>query len=49
VLSRKLGHLGILIRDCSNFKGLDTHYFRVAVKKRKENLRLLALLKEVLS
>ena len=47
-LSRKLGCLGILIRDCSNFQGLDTHYFRVAVKKREENLKLLALLKEML-
>jgi len=47
-LSRKLGRLGILIRDCSNFQGLDTRYFRVAVRKRKDNLRLLASLKEVL-
>lgn len=47
-LSRKLGCLGILIRDCSNFQGLDTHYFRVAVKKREENLKLLASLREML-
>ena len=29
--------LGILIRDCSNYKGLSKGYYRVAVKKREEN------------
>jgi len=47
-LSKKLGKLGILIRDCSNFQGLDSHYFRVAVRKREENLKLLASLEKVL-
>ena len=39
---------GILIRDCSNFRGLDARFFRVAVRSRKENLKLLFALKEVL-
>jgi len=39
---------GILIRDCSNFRGLDVRFFRVAVRSRKENLKLLSALKEVL-
>ena len=39
---------GILIRDCSNFRGLDGSFFRVAVRSRKENLKLLSALKEVL-
>ena len=39
---------GILIRDCSNFRGLDKSFFRVAVRARKENLKLLSRLKEVL-
>lgn len=38
----------ILIRDCSNFQGLDGSFFRVAVKKREENVKLLEALKEVL-
>lgn len=38
---------GILIRDCSNFKGLDDRFFRVAVRRREENERLLAALREV--
>lgn len=32
---------GILIRDCSNFRGLDNKFFRVAVKKRRDNLLLI--------
>lgn len=48
-LSKKLGRQGILIRDGSNFQGLDTRYFRVAVRKREENLKLLASLKKALN
>lgn len=43
-----LGRKGILIRDCSNFKGLNNKFFRIAVKKRAENKRLIAELKKVL-
>jgi threonine-phosphate decarboxylase len=32
---------GILIRDCSNYRGLDDSYIRVAVRSRKDNLILL--------
>ncbi|GAB4535525.1 MAG: histidinol-phosphate transaminase [Thermodesulfovibrionia bacterium] len=32
---------GILVRDCSNFRGLDSSYIRVAVKNRKDNMLLL--------
>ena len=35
---------GILIRNCGNFGGLNTRFFRVAVKKSKENDFLLAML-----
>jgi len=37
----KLKEKGILARDCSNFKGLDRSYIRVAVKSNKENQRLI--------
>ena len=43
-LTQILGKSGILIRDCYNFYGLDNSFFRVAVKKRKENLKLLEAL-----
>ncbi|MBT9173397.1 MAG: Threonine-phosphate decarboxylase [Syntrophomonadaceae bacterium] len=46
-LQRKLLSSGILIRDCSNFRGLDSRHLRVAVRTAAENARLaeaLALL-----
>ncbi len=38
---------GIVIRDCSNFKGLDGRFFRVAVRKRRENHYLIDCLKRI--
>ncbi len=40
-LAEKLLSLGIAIRVCSNFEGLDQRYFRVAVRTGEENDRLL--------
>lgn len=37
----KLASKGILVRSCSNYKGLDGEYLRVAVKGRRENRMLL--------
>jgi threonine-phosphate decarboxylase len=39
----------ILIRDCGNFAGLDDRFFRVAVRGRQENDRLLAALAAVVA
>jgi threonine-phosphate decarboxylase len=38
----------IVIRDASNFRGLDERFFRIAVSSREENTRLLAALEECL-
>ncbi|MCD6508334.1 threonine-phosphate decarboxylase [Candidatus Poribacteria bacterium] len=46
-LQMKLLEKGIFIRNCSNFKGLDDRFFRVAVRRREENLRLISALREV--
>lgn len=35
----------ILIRDCSNYRGLEKGYYRIAVKSHEENLELLQILK----
>ena len=32
---------GILVRDCANFKGLSKGFYRIAVKQRKDNEKLL--------
>ncbi len=37
----------ILIRDCANFEGLSDHFFRVAVRTKEENQRLLGCLTSV--
>ncbi|HMK95211.1 MAG TPA: threonine-phosphate decarboxylase CobD [Candidatus Limnocylindrales bacterium] len=44
-LANKLLHEGILIRDCTSFRGLDQYFIRVAVKTRSENDRLIEALK----
>jgi len=47
-LVEKLARKGILVRDCSNFRGLDRTYIRIAVRKREENIKLLEALAELL-
>jgi threonine-phosphate decarboxylase len=37
----------ILIRDCSNFEGLNGEFFRIAVRKREENEKLLDALRDI--
>jgi len=44
VLAKKYG---ILIRDASNFGGLDNFYFRIATQEHKQNVALIKALKEV--
>lgn len=41
-----LGPKGVLIRLCHSFYNLDDYYFRIAVRTRQENQKLLALLAE---
>ena len=47
-LREDLARKGILIRDCINFAGLKNRFFRVAVRKREENLRLIGSLREAI-
>ena len=47
-LYEPLKRLGILIRRCANFTGLDERFFRIGLKTREENEALLCALKEVL-
>ena len=37
----------ILIRDCKNYVGLGPGYFRIAVRKREENERLVHVLRKI--
>ncbi|MBI5664496.1 MAG: threonine-phosphate decarboxylase [Nitrospirae bacterium] len=45
-LTVQLRNKGILIRDCSNFSGLNNSYIRIAVKSRKHNEMLMKELSE---
>jgi threonine-phosphate decarboxylase len=47
-LQQRLGPEGVLIRECGSFNNLSPYYFRVAVKTRQENQRLLNVLQKVL-
>lgn len=47
-LWKPLRHRGILVRDCSNFTGLDHHFIRIGLKTRKHHLALLSAIEEVL-
>ena len=46
-LQKKLLRKNILIRDCSTFRGLNENYIRIAVKKRKDNLKLIKALEAI--
>lgn len=48
-LQGKLIDKHILIRQCGNYKGLDKTFFRVAIRTREENERLLSALREIVS
>ena len=47
-LREKMTEEGILIRDASNFKFLDERFFRLAIKDRKSNDRVVRALREIL-
>lgn len=44
----KLLERGILIRDCGNFRGLSKGYYRIAIKKREDNEKLLKEIGELI-
>ncbi len=48
-LAEKCQEKGILIRDCSNYRGLKKGYYRVAVRTRQENEALIQVLREILA
>lgn len=46
-LQRQLLKRGLLVRDCSSFRGLNSKYIRIAVRQREENLRLINELEKI--
>ena len=46
-LKYKLKEKGILIRDCSDFSGLDGRFFRICVRRHEENAELIETWKNI--
>lgn len=46
-LKEELLKRGILIRDCSNYKNLTDGYYRIAIKSRKDNVKLIDALADI--
>ena len=46
-LFNRLRSGGILIRDCANYPGLGRGWYRIAVRTREENARLLSAIREI--
>lgn len=49
LLYKQLLDQKVLIRSCSNYRGLDHTYYRICVKQRKENEAFLSILKSTLT
>ena len=47
-LSNALLNQGVIVRDCSDYSGMDDTYFRVAVKTNSENMILFENIKELI-
>ncbi len=46
-LDQRLKEKGILIRSCGNYFGLDQRYYRIAVRRKKENQKLITALEQL--
>ena len=46
-IQKKLLQKKILIRDCKNFRGLDNHFIRIAIKSHKDNVKLITALEKI--
>ena len=48
-LSHELMKKGVIVRDCTSFKGLDEYWIRISICTLEEDKRFIEILKEVLS
>lgn len=49
IVKEQLAQRGILIRDAANFQMLNNKFFRLAVKKREDNMHFITILQEILN
>ena len=48
-LARELMKKGIIVRDCTSFKGLDEYWIRISICTMEEDAKFIKILKEVLN
>jgi len=48
-LREDMARSGLLIRDCSSFEGMGPYFFRIAMRTRAENIRLIQVLNDSIS
>jgi threonine-phosphate decarboxylase len=48
-LKEELAKMGMLIRDCCTFVGLDATYFRLTVRSDKDNQKLVDAVKKLMT
>jgi histidinol-phosphate aminotransferase len=48
-LSKKLLKKGIIVRDCTSFKGLDEYWIRASVGTLEDDEKFVKILKELVS
>ncbi len=48
-LSEKLMAKGVIVRDCTSFKGLDEYYIRISIETHPKNERFIEILKEIVN
>ena len=48
-LALELMKKGIIVRDCTSFKGLDEYWIRISICTLEEDEKFIDILKEVLS
>ena len=47
ILQKALLSKGILVRDCKSFRGLDSHYIRIAIRSHADNQKLILALESM--
>ncbi|KZX15763.1 histidinol-phosphate aminotransferase [Methanobrevibacter cuticularis] len=47
-LSRELLKKGVIVRDCTSFKGLDEYWIRVSIGTMEENKKFISIIKSIL-
>jgi histidinol-phosphate aminotransferase len=48
-ITREFMKRGMIVRDCTSFKGLDEYYFRISICTLEEDKKFLEVMREILN